>query len=180
VRLCTRRSPRSHPATGTKQALPKLAHSRPWGLTVSLANQRPGPWPATTRTRDSGKSSPWQAFKRPYETTHHRGIVAGLAIFKRCIDCSGTIWTSNSARDPVAFFRTVDMADTGYCGFFPAAVALSHTLAPGNRHVPWRLGRCGTISDKPSTTLTSTCIRPVGVVDLLVFLVLGDGSYRYV
>ena len=31
-----------------------------------------------------------------------------------------------------------------------------------------------------STTLTSTCIRPVGVVDLLVFLVLGDGSYRYV
>ena len=90
-------------------------------------------WPC----RDSGRSSHWQAFKLLYETTQHHGIVAGLAIFKRRRDCLGTTWTSNTqaARD-LAFFRTVDMADTGYCGFFPAAVALSHTLALGNRHVP--------------------------------------------
>ena len=51
-----------------------------------------------------------QAFKRLYGATQRRGSVAGLAILKLNCDCLGTTWTSNY-RDPVVFFRTVDMAD---------------------------------------------------------------------
>jgi hypothetical protein len=116
-----RRSPRSHP---TPIVTPAAASDdeAPSQLAASHQNLRP---------------QLSQAFRRLYVTTQHRGILACLAILKLYCECLGTTWAGNSARDPVVFFRTMDMADTSKWQRLPAefdkSQAKAYSFAPPDR-----------------------------------------------
>ena len=116
-----RRSPRSHP---TPIVTPEAASDgeAPSQLAASHRNLRP---------------QLSQAFRRLYGTTQHRGILACLAILKLYCECLGTTWAGNSARDPVVFFRTMDMADTSKWQRLPAefdkSQAKAYSFAPPDR-----------------------------------------------
>jgi hypothetical protein len=98
-----RRSPRSHHTQMTEPTVVQDTEA-PSHLAASHQNLRP---------------QLSQAFRRLYGTAQHRGI-AGLAILKLYCECLGTTWTGDSARDPVVFFRTADMADTSQWRRLPA------------------------------------------------------------
>ena len=99
-----RRSPRSHASSTLTPATVEYTDA-PSPLAASHSGSRP---------------QLSQAFRRLYGTTQHRGILAGLAILKLYCECLGTTWTGNPARDPIVFFKTVDMADTGKWKRLPA------------------------------------------------------------
>jgi hypothetical protein len=99
-----RRSPRSH---GTPTFTPATIEYTAAPSPLAAAH-------SGSRTQLS------QAFRRLYGTTQHKGILAGLAILKLYCECLGTTWTGSSARDPIVFFRTMDMADTSKWQRLPA------------------------------------------------------------
>ena len=113
-----RRSPRSHQTPIVAPAAAQDVEA-PSHLAASHQNLRP---------------QLSQAFRRLYGTTQHRGILAGLAILKLYCECLGTTWTGNPARDPIAFFRTADMADTSKWQRLPAEFdkrqAKAYSFAP--------------------------------------------------
>ena len=135
-----RRSPRSH-------ATPTLA---PATIEYTAA---PSPLAAL---HSGSRPQLSQAFRRLYGTTQHRGILAGLAILKLYCECLGTTWTGSSARDPIVFFRTMDMADTSKWQRLPAefdrlqARAYSFTQ-PGHtaRHNSDRSSGLGPVHGRP-------------------------------
>ena len=92
-----RRSPRSHPASGSTPTSAPVETDAPSSLAASHQALRP---------------QLSQAFRRLYGTAQHRGILAGLAILKLYCECLGTTWTGSPARDPIVFLRTPDMMDT--------------------------------------------------------------------
>jgi hypothetical protein len=99
-----RRSPRSHPTPIAEPTATRDVEA-PSHLAASHQNLRP---------------QLSQAFRRLYCTAQHKGILTGLTILKLYCECLGTTWTGNPARDPVVFFRTADMADTGRWQRLPA------------------------------------------------------------
>jgi hypothetical protein len=99
-----RRSPRYHSTPMTEP-------------TVVQGTEAPSPLAASHQSHRPQLS---QAFRRLYGTSRHKGILAGLAILKLYCECLGTTWTGRSDRDPVVFFRTADMADTGQWQRLPA------------------------------------------------------------
>ncbi len=103
-----RRSPRSHPTSITApMAAPNI--EAPSQLAASHHSLRP-----QLLFRPLGDC------RRLYGTAQHRGIRAGLTILKLYCECLGTTWTGSPARDPIVFFRTVDMADSSRWKRLPA------------------------------------------------------------
>jgi hypothetical protein len=89
-------------------------------------------WPLLTKTSDHNFHGPLDdCIAVP---TEHSDILASLAILKLYCECLGTTWTGNPARDPVVFFRTVDMADTRKWqrspGEFDKSQARAYSFAP--------------------------------------------------
>ena len=116
-----RRSPRSQPTpVPTSSAAPE--DEAPSQLAASHRNLRP---------------QLSLAFRRLYGTAQHKGILACLAMLKLYCECLGTTWTGNSARDPVVFFKTADMADTSKWQRIPAEFdktqAKAYSFAPPGR-----------------------------------------------
>jgi len=116
-----RRSPRSQPTpVTTSSAAPE--DEAPSQLAASHRNLRP---------------QLSLAFRRLYGTAQHKGILACLAMLKLYCECLGTTWTGNSARDPVVFFKTADMADTSKWQRIPAEFdktqAKAYSFAPPGR-----------------------------------------------
>jgi hypothetical protein len=96
---------------------PRYHHTPMTEPTVVQDTEAPSPLAASHQNHRPQLS---QALRRLYGTAQHRGILAGLAILKLYCECLGTTWIGNSARDPVVFFRTADMADTSQWQRLPA------------------------------------------------------------
>ena len=96
---------------------PRYHHTPMTEPTAIQDTEAPSPLAASHQSHRPQLS---QAFRRLYGTAQHKGILAGLAMLKLYCECLGTTWTGNSSRDPVVFFRTADMADTGQWQRLPA------------------------------------------------------------